>query len=75
MSIDTGSQLLMVRRQGIRWRHLFAVGTVEPDTMPLPVEPEIGDIVFIRVTVRPFLEVASAAASRSSRKARFRCRA
>lgn len=60
MHIDTGSQPLMVRRPGAHRRRLFAVGTADRDTMPLPAEAEIGDIVFIRVTVRPFLEVASA---------------
>ncbi|MBR8335843.1 YebB family permuted papain-like enzyme [Burkholderia ambifaria] len=63
MFIDTVSRSPAVCRPGVRRRRLFAVGTAGPDTMPLPAEPEIGDIVFIRVTVRPFLEVAIATRS------------
>ncbi|WP_175855140.1 YebB family permuted papain-like enzyme [Burkholderia anthina] len=63
MLVDPDASSFMIRRPGMRRRRLFAVGTADPDTMPLPAEPEIGDIVFIRVTVRPFLEVASATRS------------
>ncbi|MDN7616143.1 YebB family permuted papain-like enzyme [Burkholderia cepacia] len=63
MIVDTGCQPLMVRSPGAGRRRLFSTGSPEPHDMPLPVEPEIGDIVFIRVTVRPFLEVASATRS------------
>ncbi|WP_175714368.1 YebB family permuted papain-like enzyme [Burkholderia ambifaria] len=63
MFIDTVSRSPAICRPGVRRRRLFAVGTAGPDTMPLSAEPEIGDIVFIRVTVRPFLEVASATRS------------
>ncbi|KAG8150837.1 YebB family permuted papain-like enzyme [Burkholderia catarinensis] len=63
MIANTGRQPLLIRSPGAGGRHLFSVGPAEPHDMPLPVEPEIGDIVFIRVTVRPFLEVASATRS------------
>ena len=63
MFIDTVSRSPAICRPGVRRRRLFAVGTAGPDTMPLLAEPELGDIVFIRVTVRPFLEVASATRS------------
>ncbi|MEN8514252.1 YebB family permuted papain-like enzyme [Burkholderia sp. RS02] len=63
MVVDTGCRPLMIRSPGAGRRRLFSVGSPEPHDMSLPVEPEIGDIVFIRVTVRPFLEVASATRS------------
>ncbi|WP_240461999.1 YebB family permuted papain-like enzyme [Burkholderia sp. Nafp2/4-1b] len=50
---------LTMRCPDVRRRRLFAVGTAAADTLLLPAELEIGDIVFIRVTVRRFLEVAS----------------
>ena len=63
MVVDTGCQPLMVRSPGAERQRLFSAGFSESHDMSLPVEPEIGDIVFIRVTVRPFLEVASATRS------------
>ncbi|QVN20195.1 YebB family permuted papain-like enzyme [Burkholderia pyrrocinia] len=63
MSVTTGCRPLMSRPLGVGRRRLFTVDSAEPHDMSLPVEPEIGDIVFIRVTVRPFLEVASATRS------------
>ncbi|BAX63008.1 YebB family permuted papain-like enzyme [Burkholderia stabilis] len=66
MSVDIGCQPLMSRPLGVSRRRLFTVDSVdsaETHEVSLPVEPEIGDIVFIRVTVRPFLEVASATRS------------
>ena len=63
MVVDTGCQPLMIRSPAAGRRRLFFVGSHDPHDMPLPIEPEIGDIVFIRVTVRPFLEVASATRS------------
>ncbi|WP_241300122.1 YebB family permuted papain-like enzyme [Burkholderia stabilis] len=63
MVVDTGCQPLMIRSPGAGRQHLFLAGSPDTDDRPLPVEPEIGDIVFIRVTVRPFLEVASATRS------------
>ncbi|KVL18866.1 YebB family permuted papain-like enzyme [Burkholderia sp. MSMB1826] len=63
MVVDTGRQPLPVRSPGARRRRLLSTGAPDPLAEPLPAEPEIGDIVFIRVTVRPFLEVASATRS------------
>ncbi|WP_423382289.1 YebB family permuted papain-like enzyme [Burkholderia sp. LMG 32019] len=63
MVVDTGCRPLMIRSPGAGWRHLFPVGSSRRNDLSLPAEPEIGDIVFIRVTVRPFLEVASATRS------------
>ncbi|MBP0607529.1 YebB family permuted papain-like enzyme [Burkholderia cenocepacia] len=63
MVVDTGRQPSLVRSPGARRGRRFSFGSPESHAMPLPVEPEIGDIVFIRVTVRPFLEVASATRS------------
>ncbi|WP_175866950.1 YebB family permuted papain-like enzyme [Burkholderia contaminans] len=63
MVVDTGCRPLMIRSPAAGRRRLFSRGVHDPHDMPLPVEPEIGDIVFIRVTVRPFLEVASATRS------------
>ncbi|WP_176041700.1 YebB family permuted papain-like enzyme [Burkholderia stabilis] len=63
MVVDTGCQPLMIRSPGAGRRHLFVAGSPDTDDTSLPVEPEIGDIVFIRVMVRPFLEVASATRS------------
>ncbi|WGY70459.1 YebB family permuted papain-like enzyme [Burkholderia cepacia] len=60
MVVDTGCRPLMIRPPGAGMRRLFSGDSPEPHAMSLPVEPQIGDIVFIRVTVRPFLEVASA---------------
>ena len=54
MVVDTGCQPLMIRSPAAGRRRLFFVGSHDPHDMPLPIEPEIGDIVFIRVTVRPF---------------------
>ncbi|KVF19235.1 YebB family permuted papain-like enzyme [Burkholderia cepacia] len=63
MVVDTGCQPLMIRSPGADWRRFFSVGASRRNERSLPVEPEIGDIVFIRVTVRPFLEVANATRS------------
>ncbi|HDR9760708.1 TPA: YebB family permuted papain-like enzyme [Burkholderia cepacia] len=63
MVVDTGRQPLMIRSPGAGRRRIFSVGSPETHDVSLPVAPEIGDIVFIRVTVRPFLEVASATRS------------
>lgn len=63
MVVDTGCQPLMIRSPGADWRRFFSVGASRRNERPLPAEPEIGDIVFIRVTVRPFLEVANATRS------------
>ncbi|KFG98595.1 hypothetical protein GQ56_0103545 [Burkholderia paludis] len=63
MVVDSGCRPLMIRSPGAGRRSRFSVASSEPHDMPLPVEPQIGDIVFIRVTVRPFLEVASATRS------------
>ncbi|WP_423761658.1 YebB family permuted papain-like enzyme [Burkholderia sp. NLJ2] len=66
MSVDTGCQPLMSRPFGVGRRRLFTVDSadsVDTHEVSLPAEAEIGDIVFIRVTVRPFLEVASATRS------------
>lgn len=63
MVVDTGCQPLMIRSPGAGRRHLFSVGASRRNDLSLPTEPEIGDIVFIRVTVRPFLEVANATRS------------
>ncbi|WP_176114459.1 YebB family permuted papain-like enzyme [Burkholderia cepacia] len=60
MVVDTGCRPLMIRLPEAGRRRLFSVGSSRRNERPLPAEPEIGDIVFIRVTVRPFLEVASA---------------
>ncbi|AFQ51748.1 YebB family permuted papain-like enzyme [Burkholderia cepacia] len=60
MLVDTGGRPPITRRPGGRRRRPGFVGAADPNQLPLPVEPEIGDIVFIRVTVRPFLEVARA---------------
>ncbi|WP_322077248.1 YebB family permuted papain-like enzyme [Burkholderia cepacia] len=63
MVVDTGCQPLMIRSPGTDWRRFFSVGASRRNERSLPAEPEIGDIVFIRVTVRPFLEVANATRS------------
>ncbi|WP_175978051.1 YebB family permuted papain-like enzyme [Burkholderia sp. BCC1047] len=63
MVVDTRRQPSLVRSPGARLGRRFSTGSPESLAVPLPVEPEIGDIVFIRVTVRPFLEVASATRS------------
>ncbi|MGK8195454.1 YebB family permuted papain-like enzyme [Burkholderia cepacia] len=63
MVVDTGCQPLMIRSPGAGWRRFFSVGASRRNERSLPAEPEIGDIVFIRVTVRPFLEVANATRS------------
>ena len=63
MVVDTGCQPLMIRSPGADWRRFFSVGASRRNERSLPAEPEIGDIVFIRVTVRPFLEVANATRS------------
>ncbi|RSB89398.1 hypothetical protein EGT47_11785 [Burkholderia cenocepacia] len=49
MVVDTGRQPLLIRSPGARRRLLFA-GAPDSLAEPLPAEPEIGDIVFIRVT-------------------------
>ncbi|KWC70758.1 YebB family permuted papain-like enzyme [Burkholderia cepacia] len=63
MVVVTGCQPLMIRSPGADWRRFFSVGASRRNERSLPAEPEIGDIVFIRVTVRPFLEVANATRS------------
>ncbi|WP_334068135.1 YebB family permuted papain-like enzyme [Burkholderia cepacia] len=63
MVVDTGCQPLMICSPGADWRRFFSVGASRRNERSLPAEPEIGDIVFIRVTVRPFLEVANATRS------------
>ncbi|WP_322036733.1 YebB family permuted papain-like enzyme [Burkholderia cepacia] len=63
MVVDTGCQPLMIRSPGADWRRFYSVGASRRNERSLPAEPEIGDIVFIRVTVRPFLEVANATRS------------
>ncbi|MCA8115173.1 YebB family permuted papain-like enzyme [Burkholderia cepacia] len=63
MVVDTGCQPFMIRSPGTDWRRFFSVGASRRNERSLPAEPEIGDIVFIRVTVRPFLEVANATRS------------
>ncbi|KVU49252.1 YebB family permuted papain-like enzyme [Burkholderia cepacia] len=63
MVVVTGCQPLMIRSPGADWRRFFSVGSSCRNERSLPAEPEIGDIVFIRVTVRPFLEVANATRS------------
>ncbi|HDR9498957.1 TPA: YebB family permuted papain-like enzyme [Burkholderia cepacia] len=63
MVVDIGCQPLMIHSPGADWRRFFSVGASRRNERSLPAEPEIGDIVFIRVTVRPFLEVANATRS------------
>ncbi|RQT45587.1 YebB family permuted papain-like enzyme [Burkholderia cepacia] len=63
MVVDTGCQPLMIRSPGAGGRRFFSIGSSRRNERSLPAEPEIGDIVFIRVTVRPFLEVANATRS------------
>ena len=63
MVVDTGCRPLMIRSPEAGRRRLFSIGSSHPHNVPLPIDPEVGDIVFIRVTVRPFLEVASATRS------------
>ncbi|MBY4801136.1 YebB family permuted papain-like enzyme [Burkholderia cepacia] len=63
MVVDTGCQPLMIRSPGADWRRFFSVGASRRNERSLPAEPEIDDVVFIRVTVRPFLEVANATRS------------